>query len=118
MWEEFHRLPRLKLLEVIKGKSLDELDELMLQFERDFKDLDSNPVPSQTIAIEVETHAKGRKEGPSPARPLTSRGSSVLENTPIQARRLKRDDGFCQHGDEFIDETERVFGSVSRMNSS
>ena len=67
-WEEFHRPPRLKLLEVIKGKSLDELDELMLQFERDFKDLDSNSVPSQTIATEVETqeHENSEAAGLSP----------------------------------------------------
>ena len=66
-WEEFHRPRRLKLLEEIKGKSLDELDELMLQFERDFKDRDSNPVPSQTIAIEVETQEHEYSEAASPS---------------------------------------------------
>ncbi len=43
----------MKLLEEIKGKSLDELDELMLKFQRDTRDQDSNTHKTSVITVKA-----------------------------------------------------------------
>ena len=49
-WEEFHQPPRLKLLGQVKGKSLDELDELMVKFKEDAEQ-QINKIPQGKVAI-------------------------------------------------------------------
>jgi hypothetical protein len=49
-WEEFHRPPRLKLLGQVTGKSLDELDELMVKFRQDAEQ-QINEIPQGEVAI-------------------------------------------------------------------
>lgn len=69
-----HRPPRLKLLDEIKGKSLDELDELMLQFQRDMKDQEGSALKDGANALEAAV-----REGDSDA----ARVSSDTENGSV-----------------------------------
>jgi hypothetical protein len=55
-WEESHRPPHLKLLEQVKGKSLEELDELMLQFQRDIRDTSETPLESRIVTAQSQGH--------------------------------------------------------------
>jgi hypothetical protein len=45
----------LKLLEEIKWKSLDELEELMLQFQRDIRDQDGDTRQTSINTVEAES---------------------------------------------------------------
>lgn len=64
-WEEFHRPPRLKLLEKIKGKSLDELDDLMLQFQQDIRDEDGDTRQTSINTVEAESQERHNSDAVS-----------------------------------------------------
>jgi hypothetical protein len=87
LWEELYRPPRLKLLQHIKGKSLDELDELMLYFKHEVECQNNETLQNQPFIAE----AVQNKANSSDASIVLSDTNGGCQPLVTRLRSFKRD---------------------------